>query len=108
VGGEAEHAGLGGESGGDDLDVGDVVAVEVFGEEVGDGGVGLECDDARAGVIVFEAEDGEAHVAAAVDDERVGAVGGEAVDAADEDVLVLHVGVGAVGDAEAVVADLAD
>ncbi len=59
-------------------------------------------------MIVLETQHGDAHVAAAVDDQGIGAVAGEAVDAADEDVLVLHVGIGTVSDAEAVVADLAE
>jgi len=100
---EGDRAGLGAQGGVNKRDIGQAVTGHVFLQDAEDGRVRLKADDASLRVDVLEVENGHTHVAAAVDDQRVGPDGVEVVDASNEFVLVLHVEVGTVGDADSVV-----
>lgn len=99
---EGDRAGLGAQPGIDEGDIGQAVVGHIFLQNAKDDRVRFKADDPGLGVDAFEVEDGHAHVAAAVNDQRGGPLRLEMVDAPDELVLVLHVEVGAVGDADSI------
>jgi hypothetical protein len=100
---EGDRASLGAQPSVYQRDVSETVAGHVFLQDAEDGRVRLKAYNAGLRIDMLEVENGHAHIATAIYDQRVGPGGVEVVDASNEFVLVLHVEVGTVGDADGVV-----